>query len=121
MTTERRSYPRKRTLLGGRACFNERRSTLDCVVRNLSDTGALVLISDSVALPGAFDLEIDHLRRSYPAHVRWRDGERVGLALEAQAKGASEVVPLDLARRLKHCEQNNARLKARILQLTEAG
>ncbi len=120
MTTERRKNPRLRTLLGGRVCFNQRRSTLDCVVRNLSDDGALLLISDAVALPSAFDLEIAHRQQSCKARVRWRDGERVGIAFEMRSATA-EVVPLALARRLKQCEQSNARLRTRIRQLTEAG
>jgi len=121
MTTERRKTPRQRTLLGGRIVFNQRRSTLDCVVRNFSDAGALVLLSDSVALPVAFDLEIDHRQSSYGARVRWRDGERIGLSFADHAAAGNEVIPLDIARRLKHCEQNNAQLKARIAQLTQAG
>jgi hypothetical protein len=119
-TTERRRNPRLRTLLGGTVCFNQRRSTLDCLVRNLSDEGALLLLSDAVALPSAFDLDIAQRQRSYNARVRWRDGGRVGIAFEAQPEGQS-VVPLDTARRLKSCEQDNARLKSRIRQLTEAG
>jgi hypothetical protein len=121
MTTERRKMPRLRTLLGGRIVFNQRRATLDCVVRNFSDAGALVLLSDAVALPAAFDLEIDHKQRSYGARVRWRSGERIGIVFEDQPAAEAEIVPLDIARRLKLCEQNNAQLKARIQQLTQAG
>ena len=121
MTTERREVPRQRTLLGARIVFNNRQSTLDCVVRNLSDVGAMVLISDAVALPAAFELEIEHKRRVYGARFRWRDGERVGIALDGRPASAAEIVPLDHARRLKQCEQSNAQLKARIQQLTEAG
>ncbi|GAU80791.1 PilZ domain-containing protein [Bosea sp. BIWAKO-01] len=122
MTTERREVPRQRTLLGARIVFNNRQSTLDCVVRNLSDVGAMVLISDTVALPAAFELEIEHKRRVYGARFRWRDGERVGVALDGRpASSTAEIVPLDHARRLKQCEQSNAQLKARIQQLTEAG
>ncbi|RDJ23051.1 PilZ domain-containing protein [Bosea caraganae] len=121
MTTERRKMPRQRTLLGGRIVFNQRRATLDCVVRNFSDAGALILLSDAVALPSAFDLEIDHKQRSYGARIRWRNGERIGLVFADQAATDAEIVPLDIARRLRMCEQNNAQLKARIAQLSQAG
>lgn len=119
MTVERRKKPRLRSLLGGRVSFNQKSSTLDCVVRNVSEDGALLLISDSIALPNAFDLDIARHQRSYVARIRWRDGEKVGVAFDAPSAG--EIVPLDMARRLKHCEQDNARLKSRIRQLTEAG
>lgn len=121
MTTERREIARQRTLLGGRIVFNRRRATLDCVVRNFSEAGALVLLSDAIAVPAAFDLEIDHKQRSYGARVRWRNGERIGLAFEGQTAGELEIAPLDITRQLKLSEQRNARLKARITQLTEAG
>ncbi|KRE17829.1 hypothetical protein ASE63_01115 [Bosea sp. Root381] len=120
MTTERGKTPRLRSLLSGRVSFNQRCSTLDCTIRNLSEGGAMLLLSDAVALPIAFDLEIAQRQRSYAARVRWRDGERVGVAFDAIPE-ASAPVPLDLARRLKACEQDNARLKSRISQLTEAG
>ncbi len=119
MMIERRKAQRLRSLLGGRVSFNQSHSTLDCVVRNLSEDGALLQVSDAVALPASFDLEVAKHQRSYIARIRWRDGERVGVAFESQP--AAEIVPLDMARRLKHCEQTNARLKARISQLTEAG
>jgi len=121
MTIERRKTPRLRSLLSGRVSFNQQRSTLDCLVRNISDDGALLLISDSIALPITFDLTIPQRQRSYPARLRWRDGERIGIVFEIQGPGTVEIVPLDLARRLKLAEQNNAQLKTRIRQLTEAG
>jgi hypothetical protein len=120
MMTERRKAPRLRTFLGGHVVFNQRYSTLDCMVRNLSADGAQLQFSDSIALPSAFDLDIAKHQRSYTARIRWRDGERIGVAF-ADQPSVAEVVPLDLARRLKHCEQDNARLRARIAQLTEAG
>lgn len=119
MLPERRNTPRSRTLLGGRVAFNNQHSTLDCTVRNLSSDGALLLLSEMIALPAAFDLEVPHRQRSYTAHVRWRARGRVGVAFETQPE--AEIVPLDMARRLKNCEQDNARLKTRIRQLTEAG
>ena len=88
-------------------------------MRNLSSDGALLLLSEMIALPAAFDLEVPHRQRSYTAHVRWRAGGRVGVGFETQPE--AEIVPLDMARRLKNCEQDNARLKTRIRQLTEAG
>jgi len=117
MDIERRRSPRQRTLLGGVVAFNGRRSTLDCTIRNLSDHGALMILSDAVALPEAFDIEIPSRQRQYPARLKWRNGNRIGIAFADPA----DVVPLDLMRQLKACETANARLKTRIRQLTEAG
>lgn len=122
MTTERRQTPRLRSLLGAKARYNQKRATLDCVVRNISDGGALIVVPDTVLLPADFELEIAQRQRSYHAHVRWRTGTRIGVSFEAdeisQAAGASED---DVAMRLRMAERDNARMKSRIQQLTEAG
>ncbi|MET3893256.1 hypothetical protein ABIE41_004332 [Bosea sp. OAE506] len=122
MTTERRQTPRLRSLLGARARYNQKRTTLDCVVRNISDGGALIVVPDTVLLPADFELEITQRQRCYHAHVRWRTGTRIGVSFEAEdlAEGvaASET---DVAMRLRMAERDNARMKSRIEQLTEAG
>ncbi len=117
MDRERRRSPRQRTLLGGIVTFNGRRSVLDCAIRNISHDGALLMLSDAVALPQAFELEIPSRQRQYATQAVWRSSERVGIVFTEPV----EAVPLDLMRRLQACETANAGLKARIRQLTEAG
>jgi len=120
--TERRQTARLRSLLGARARYNQDRVTLDCVVRNISDGGALLVVSDAVALPGLFELDIAQRQRSYSAHVRWRNGTRVGVSFETHATtGAVATAEADLASRLRIAERDNARLRSRVDQLTEAG
>lgn len=120
--TERRQTARLRSLLGARACYNQRRVTLDCVVRNISEGGALLVVSDAVVLPAMFELEIAQRQRSYNAHVRWRSGTRVGISFEPQeATDTPAATQLDTASRLRMAERDNARLRRRIDQLTEAG
>ena len=36
---ERRTVPRTRILRGGKILFNDKRSVIDCTVRNLSEVG----------------------------------------------------------------------------------
>lgn len=120
--TERRQTARLRSLLGARACYNQRRVTLDCVVRNLSEGGALLVVSDAVVLPANFELEIAQRRRTYNAHVRWRNGTRVGVSFEARAAtDPASMAEADMATRLRTAERDNARLRHRVDQLTEAG
>lgn len=122
MTTERRQTPRLRSLLGARACYNQRRATLDCVVRNISEGGALIVVPETVLLPPDFELEIAQRQCCYQAHMRWRTGTRIGVSFKSEeaspAVGASEE---DVAMRLRMAERDNARMKNRIQQLTEAG
>jgi hypothetical protein len=120
--TERRQTVRLRSLLGARACYNQRRATLDCVVRNISEGGALIVVPETVLLPSDFELEIAQRQRSYHAHVRWRTGTRIGVSFEpeeaSQVPGAPDA---DVAMRLRMAERDNARMKSRIQQLTEPG
>ena len=120
-TTERRQHVRNRTLIGAQIIFNQRQSTLDCTVRNLSEHGALIALSDAVATPELFELYFPLKRESRMARARWRDGSRQGVEFTRAAKEDSQPVQLDLLRRLRRLEQENTALKARIAQLTEAG
>lgn len=75
---ERRQALRHRTLLGGRIEFLGR-ATFDCVIRNLSGTGAKISCAQHIALPDFFHLVI--LKRAERRRVRtiWRGDEVVGL------------------------------------------
>lgn len=120
--TEQRQSVRYRSLLGAKVSYDQRRATLECVVRNISEGGALIVVSDAVLLPPDFDLEIAQRQRSYRAHICWRSGTRVGVsfATETVAEMPAETQP-DMASRLRIAERDNARMKSRIEQLTEAG
>ena len=54
---ERRSSARSRVLKGAKIVIGT--SVIDCVVRNVTNTGARIHIPDSVELPEAFDLTFD--------------------------------------------------------------
>ena len=116
---ERRRSIRNRTLIGGKVIFNQRQSTLDCTVRNLSEDGALLVFPDSVAVPDLFELYFPLKRESRMARSRWRDAERIGVSFAVATKQDEAPVPLDLVRRLRQLERENATLKARIVELTE--
>jgi hypothetical protein len=116
---ERRRSARSRTLIGGKVIFNQRQSTLDCTVRNLSEDGALLVFPSSVVLPGLFELYFPLKRESRMVRSRCGDGDRVGFSFAAAAKQDDAPIPLDLMRRLRQLEQENATLKARIVELTE--
>lgn len=117
--SERRRSARHRTFIGGQIIFNQRQSTLDCTVRNLSDDGALIVLSDSVVTPELFELYFPLKREHRMARSCWRDGERQGVEFTGSGKPDTEPAPLDLARRIRQLEQENATLKARIAELTE--
>lgn len=114
-----RTNERKRTMLGAQIIFNNRNSTLDCQVRNISPTGARLALSDTVALPEEFDLHVPQKGRTYRAKLRWRHNDSIGVEIEgdqAQA-GATRPAPADLALRLAELETENATLRLKVMEL----
>ncbi len=76
---DRRIAPRMRCLLQGRMVFNYKGSTLDCLVRNLSQTGARLAFNDPVALPHEFELVIEAQGVTYNARLVWSTGTAAGI------------------------------------------
>ena len=78
---ERRAEIRRRVLKGGTLRFNRGYGAMECVVRNQTTDGALLVFGDSSGVPSVFDLAIgaDAPRR---AEVKWRGLVAVGVALD---------------------------------------
>lgn len=56
MEQDNRTTQRHRTLKGARIVFNNGFSTIECTVRNMSETGALLKVSSVVGVPDTFEL-----------------------------------------------------------------
>ena len=108
---ERRREVRLRSYLGGRITFNQRFSTMDCLVRNISDRGAKIVLSGQEALPDCFELEIIKRGARLQARIEWQRQGEIGLSF---APRDPVIVPLDLARRIKTLMGENAELKRRL-------
>jgi hypothetical protein len=80
---ERRQFVRHRCLFGARVALKGHSSTLDCVLRNHSEGGALASFSEAVALGTDIEIIVEPHRVATPAQVIWRDGARIGIAFEA--------------------------------------
>ncbi len=76
---EQRSAVRQRCLLQGRLAFNLGSSTLDCMVRNISKTGARLVFNDPVALPHEFELRIEAQGAIHKARLVWSNGSAAGV------------------------------------------
>jgi hypothetical protein len=117
---ERRQLPRSRVYYGGLVAFNARNSTLTCVVRNFSRHGAKIEFENSSMLPDRVDFEIERRGISCLAHLVWRDRNAAGLVfpdVQKTVQETSDVIPLDLARKLRAAERANRRLQSRLDQL----
>lgn len=78
---ERRAEVRRRVLKGATLRFNKGYGAMECVVRNQSMGGALLVFGDTSGVPGLFDLAIAG-EAPRPARVRWRGLAQVGVSLE---------------------------------------
>lgn len=74
---ERRQLPRQRTFKTGSITLPV--GTVQCLIRNISERGALLEFLQPPLLPDDFDLIIkpDMIRRK--CHVIWRNGHRGGV------------------------------------------
>jgi hypothetical protein len=70
---------RRRVFKGGIVAFNDRRSTLACVVRDVSETGAHLRVEGSMNAPDTFELIIDLDGLEADCEVVWRKGSEVGV------------------------------------------
>jgi diguanylate cyclase (GGDEF)-like protein len=89
---ERRKATRTRSLRHGRILFNDRRSVIDCVIRNLSNLGACLEVANVVGVPPAFDLQIDHEAASRQCAAIWYGENRIGVEFRPQR---ADLVDLD--------------------------
>jgi len=110
---ERRQVPRNRVYYGGVVMFNNRNSTLACVVRNFSRSGARIEFENSALLPDEVDFTVERKGLSCPARLVWRDSHAAGLAFSDVAQ-ASDVIPLEWARKLRASERINRQLQSRL-------
>ena len=76
---ERRRAERPRQFLGGRILFNERCSTFDCLVRDMTVHGARLHLPSTTGMPGAFELTVAAKQESHPARVVWRNDTQAGV------------------------------------------
>jgi hypothetical protein len=115
---DRRQSPRDKVLYGGVAEINERGSTMDCVVRNISDGGACVEFDQSAKLPEEMNLSIPRKGRSFLARIIWRQANRVGLAFRTMF---TDTPSNDLDERLRRSEIKKRQLQRRIKELLGEG
>jgi len=111
---DRRGHVRDKVLLGAVAEIKEIGSTVDCVIRNLSDNGACVEFKTSVNLPDQMKLNITRKGRSYLAKLVWRQANRVGLAFRIMVTDAPAD---DLGQRLLRSERKKRDLQRRVNEL----
>ncbi|HEX6215150.1 MAG TPA: PilZ domain-containing protein [Vicinamibacterales bacterium] len=83
---ERRHAARQKSFLRGCIYFNNRRSAIDCLIRDISEHGARLRFSDSISIPDSFELHIPQKDQTLRAVARWRHGMDVGVTFPDVAR-----------------------------------
>lgn len=76
---ERRAYPRRAVLRGGKLILNHGRNLLDVQVRDLSEGGCRIRTGNPALLPDRFTIRIVGLSGERPCEVRWRSEQELGV------------------------------------------
>jgi hypothetical protein len=87
---------RMRTLKGGRIVFNAGFGVFDCVVRNISQGGAMLQLSGPLGIPSRFELVMDPGTPRRKCTVRWRTDNAIGVSFDPPddaAPGAASGTP----------------------------
>ena len=122
-TTERRAFARHKTFIKGRIYFNNRLSTVDCIVRDLADIGARLEVPENVTIPESFELYLPTRDEHFQARVKWRKGNNLGIAWggEHNAKSGIDTAGsgASVAERLAKLEREVAILQRRLTALQD--
>jgi hypothetical protein len=113
---DRRGIRRQKSFLHGFIYFDKRRGVMSCLIRDLSETGARIVFSETVTIPEHIHLHIPQREKTIRAQVQWRRGDEIGLAFEA-ADAAVSPQESELMSRIVQLETEIAELKRTIKKL----
>jgi hypothetical protein len=77
---EKRTFSRHRVLKAGTIEFGG--GAITCMVRNMSDTGAMLDVATPVGIPDHFTLVLRANGHRMPCHVVWWKEKRIGVAFK---------------------------------------
>jgi hypothetical protein len=118
---ELRRTERIKSFLRAQILFNNRMTTIDCLVKNISAEGAKVEVSQAVSIPTEFEIYIPQKNRTHNAHMVWRDANAIGIEfMAADAQGSADEPQPDVqGLRVRALEMQNAELRVRIRELSK--
>jgi hypothetical protein len=79
---EHRRASRQRALKGAQILLNQGASVIDCIVRDVSSTGARLKVASQLGIPEQFTLVVglDDTRRQ--CRIAWRRADDIGVEFE---------------------------------------
>src|SRR4051794_16712340 len=74
---------RGKTFLAGKVIFNFGQSSIDCIVRRISEGGATVELESVLDIPDSFQLSIPSEEKVLACRLKWRSDRQIGATFEA--------------------------------------
>jgi diguanylate cyclase (GGDEF)-like protein len=90
--SEQKPRPQGRTLLAGKVVSNFGRSSIDCIVRRMSDRGATISVASPLGIPQHFQLLITDEGIPRPCKLVWQSDKDVGVEFEL-SEAANQEAP----------------------------
>jgi hypothetical protein len=119
VTEEPKVAIRQRTFLKGTVYYDNRRASIECVVRDLSDSGARLTFDHPATIPDNIELFIQQKQQTLRAQVRRREPNEIGIAFEIERslepRRASDA---ELQQRIETLEAEIKALKRLVAKLT---
>ena len=116
-TSERRAEPRIPALLWGKVIFKD--VARDCVIYDLSPSGARLQLTAFAALPDKFDLFVLEKRRTFKAMVQWRAHDQAGVVFEQTADADHDETTASLVERMQALEDIVQELAALVASMRD--
>ena len=76
---DRRKSSRRRVLKEGKIVYADGMRLIDCTIRDMSESGARLLVASTVGLPDTFKLYEKSSGLLYPSSISWRQSNAVGV------------------------------------------
>jgi hypothetical protein len=120
---ERRAVSRQKSFLQGRIFFNNRRTSVDCLIRDFSERGARLRFSGVTVTPDVVELFVPAKEESYRAKVIWRNTDEIGVSFDCDEKSPSPAPgtpSADWSARIHKLEHDVASLTRKFNELQTA-
>jgi hypothetical protein len=117
---ERRAVSRQKAFLQGRIFFNNRRTSVDCLIRDISEHGARLKFAGTTVTPDVVELHIPAKEESYRAKVIWRNADEIGVTFNGDERSpslASGTPSADWSPRIHKLERDLASLTRKFNEL----
>jgi hypothetical protein len=99
--------------------YQNKNVTMDCIVRNISQTGARLEICAPVSLPIEFELEIPARGAMLQCQLKWRNSNAVGVRFKDIAHPPSAPPERHEKIRIEALERENAKLRQQLSRLLQ--